>query len=838
MNSEAIYVIDRARNGDLEFFQNTPLDVLMNVRDNEDDCILSMLVKGYFLECCEVICRRCPSLIYHQTRAYKTAAIHHAAYRGDVEIMKLIISVCLKADWEYQQGIESQGGDKAHPLKTFTMRDIYGENAMHKCTHQKKIEAVKLLIEADPDKELLRAGNNDNDTPLHLAVGLRYNLEIAKLLIEADPDFPYNANKNGETPLLIAINQAVLNSSPDMLKLILEKQPSQAKVPVGNNGWTALHYAVSKGFITSVGDIIQCCPESSEVVDNEGRNFLHLACRLEDANMVKHILGMNVISSSVLNGQDNLGKTPLDDAAISENESIVLCLVQDHRVEKRLTVTKHLHWVVQKNNFAMMNLLMEAIPDLFKGIESEILLNSRDNNGDTILFKAAQENHLFLCKEIYERCPSLIYHKGEGGRTALHHAAVRGEPEMLKFLIDAGAKSYNEDDEEDIESGGGEKLHPKMLLTMVDEQGDTALHKAVLSHKLEAVRLLVDADPDFEYSSNISGDTPLMIAIREAQLNENKYDTGKIRKLLFMMQPNQIKVCTGENEWTLLHHAAYNGDVSIVADIIKFCPSCLELVDNEGKNFLHIAAKWEKVQVVKHVLGARDIPVSVLNDQDNDGNTPLHIAAITGNETLTQCFLFDPRVVKTTVNKNGQPVLHAIKFSYDKRKAGVFDIVDTVDQSDLKDQRDFDLVVGALIATVSFTAGITVPGGYISDGPNQGMAVFSKKGSFVAFIISNNMALIFSLYAVFSHFCARRLSEEADIIYQLNVATFCTLAAIYCMMVAFIMGSFAVLANSNWLGIVVSILSCFFFIFACRPIWRIAMQRKRSTVAGRHMRST
>ncbi|KAF5181664.1 Ankyrin repeat, partial [Thalictrum thalictroides] len=426
----------------------------------------------------------------------------------------------------------------------------------------------------------------------------------------------------------------------------------------------------------------------------------------------------------------------------------------------------------------------------------------------------------------------------EGGRTALHHAAVRGEPEMLKFLINAGTKSYNEDDEEDIESGGGEKLQPKMLLTMVDEQGDTALHKAVLSYKLEAVRFLVDADPDFEYSSNISGDTPLIIAIREAQLNENKYDTGKIRKLLFMMQPNQIKVRTGENEWTLLHHAAYNGDVSIIADIIKFCPSCLELVDNEGKNFLHIAAKWEKVQVVKHVLGARDIPVSVLNDQDNDGNTPLHIAAITGNETLTRCFLFDPRVVKTTVNKDGQPVLHAIKFSYDKRKAGVFDIVDTVDQSDLKDQRDFDLVVGALIATVSFTAGITVPGGYISDGPNQGMAVLSKKGSFVAFIISNNMALIFSLYAVFSHFCARRLSEEAEIIYQLNVATFCTLAAIYCMMVAFIMGSFAVLANSSWLGIVVSIISCFFFIFACRPMWRIAMQRKRCTAASQHKRST
>ncbi|PIA27410.1 hypothetical protein AQUCO_07800033v1 [Aquilegia coerulea] len=831
--------IDRARRGDVEFFKKAPLDVLLNARDGEDDTVLSVAVKGYHLECCEVICNRCPSLLYHQTRPYGYTPLHHAAYRGKVEIVKLIISACVKADLEYQQDIERQGGDKAHPRKTLTLRDTYyGENAMHKSTHNNQLEAVKLLIEADPDNEMLRAGNNDNDTPLHLAVGLKSNLEIAKLLIEADPDFPYSANKKGETPLMIAINKAELNNKPDMLKLILEKQPSQAKVRIGSNGWTALHYAVSKGFLTSVGNIIRCCPESSEVVDNEGQNLLHLAAMCEDVNMVKHILGMKVISSSVLNGQDNLGKTPLDIAAISENESIILSLVQDPRVEKRLTVAKHFHWVVQKHNFRMMNLLMETIPDFLKGIESEVLLNSRDENGDTILFKAAKENQLFLCKEIYKRCPSLIYHQSEGGRTALHHAAVRGETEILKFLIDAGVKSYNEEEEDDIESGGGEKLPQKMLLTMVDELGDTALHKAVLNHKLAAVRLLIEADPDFEYSANISGETPLMIAIREAQSNENRRDTGKIRRLLFEKQPNQTQVRTGENEWTLLHHATYKGELSIIEDIIQFCPSCLELVDNEGKNFLHIAAKWEKVQVVKHALRRRDIPVSVLNDQDNDGNTPLHIAALTGNEPMTLSFLYDPRVSKTTVNKDGQHVLHAIKFSYDKRRAGVWDIVDTVDQSDLKDQRDFDLVVGALIATVSFTAGITVPGGYNSNGPNEGTSVLSKKLSFAAFIISNNLALIFSLYAVFSHFCARRLREEAEIIYQLNVATFCTLAAIYCMMVAFIMGSLAVLANSNWLGIVVSINSCFFFVFACRPIWRIAMQRKRSTGASQHKRST
>ncbi|PIA27418.1 hypothetical protein AQUCO_07800035v1 [Aquilegia coerulea] len=655
--------IDRARRGDLEFFKNAPLDVLLNARDGNDDSVLSHAVYSNHLDCCEVICKRCPSLLYQQTRPKGHTPLHHAAYSGNLPILKLLISTCAKADLEYQQDIEGKGGDKTHPRKTLTLRtNDYGDNAMHKATHGSQPEAVKLLIEADPDNELLRAGDNKNNTPLHLAVGLKSDHKIARLLIEADPDFPYGANMEGETPLFIAIKMAEMRSRVPLKfkELILELQPVQCKVRVGENGWTVLHYAVSKRFLKSIGDIIQSCPESSEVVDNEGQYFFHHAVKLGGVEMVKHILGLKEIPSIVLNGPDNLGRTPFDVAAISRNESVILCLHEDPRVNKKLTVTKHLNWVVENHNFVMMNLFMEANADLLMNIELDVLLNSRDQNGDTILFNAAKENHLFLCKEIYKRCPSLIYHQSKGGRTALHDAAWRGEAKMLKFLISAGAKSYYENDQEDIECGGGERIPQKMLLTMVDEQGDTALHKAVLNHKLEAVKLLIEADNDFEYTTNNSGETPLMIAIREAQSNENKRDSGKIRKLLFKMLPNQTKIRTGDEEWTLLQHAAKNGDLSIIEDIIQFCPSCLELVDNEGKNFLHIAAKYERVQVVKHVLRAKDIAVNVLNDEDYDGNTPLHIAASTGNEPMTLCFLYDPRVIKTTMNKNGQHVLHAV----------------------------------------------------------------------------------------------------------------------------------------------------------------------------------
>lgn len=167
-----------------------------------------------------------------------------------------------------------------------------------------------------------------------------------------------------------------------------------------------------------------------------------------------------------------------------------------------------------------------------------------------------------------------------------------------------------------------------------------------------------------------------------------------------------------------------------------------------------------------------------------------------------------------------------ITIEYDKKRAGVYGVRDRVNEKELKDQSDFDLLVGALVAAVAFTAGITVPGGFISKGAKQGMAVLAKDLPFEIFIISNNFALALSLYAVFSHFCTRRLLNREDIICQLKVAVFCTLSAIFAMMVAFMAGSYTVLAISKRLAIVVCVSFACIFIFAFRAVWRMSMQQQ------------
>ncbi|GMP56178.1 hypothetical protein CsSME_00020757 [Camellia sinensis var. sinensis] len=84
-------------------------------------------------------------------------------------------------------------------------------------------------------------------------------------------------------------------------------------------------------------------------------------------------------------------------------------------------------------------------------------------------------------------------------------------------------------------------------------------------------------------------------------------------------------------------------------------------------------------------------------------------------------------------------------------------------------KRVTDLIVATLIATVAFAAGITIPGGYINDNkdPNQGMAILTRKAR------------------------------------QLALAFVCTAYAMIAMLLAFITGTYAVLASSS-----LSILVC------------------------------
>ncbi|MFQ6666470.1 hypothetical protein Gotur_032803, partial [Gossypium turneri] len=86
----------------------------------------------------------------------------------------------------------------------------------------------------------------------------------------------------------------------------------------------------------------------------------------------------------------------------------------------------------------------------------------------------------------------------------------------------------------------------------------------------------------------------------------------------------------------------------------------------------------------------------------------------------------------------------------------------TISAESLEKTRDAHLVVVALIATVAFLTGITVPGGLNSEkgleqgtpykGSKQGTPLFIHEAASKAFVVTNALAFLYSVFALTIHF--------------------------------------------------------------------------------------
>ncbi|KAJ1700830.1 hypothetical protein LUZ63_000609 [Rhynchospora breviuscula] len=362
-----------------------------------------------------------------------------------------------------------------------------------------------------------------------------------------------------------------------------------------------------------------------------------------------------------------------------------------------------LHKAVTQGDLRMLDIILTADPKS---------LLSRTPQQNTALHIAARLGHRDIADRMLKECETLLLEKNIDGDTPLHVASKFGKIEVVDLLI-----NYSLEWPIDIESAEGSPFTTKNKL------GNTALHEAVTHDKSEVALRLLEANPNVGHFLNEKYESPLHIASKKGLVQVVKEilkqsgveqevetqppasgtgtplhqavlgghikivemllyrgsdlvkqvdsdgnnalhyaaqnDNGRIVEMLITKEPS---LAYGNNHWGQppLHVAVYYGAKAAIKAILKHCPDTAEQFGQDGGNALHVAVNRGKVSslkcLLKHIQSEE-----IINHQDCDGNTPLHLAAKQSRIQSSLLLLKDRRVNICLLNKKGQTARSAIE---------------------------------------------------------------------------------------------------------------------------------------------------------------------------------
>ncbi|XP_078671459.1 transient receptor potential cation channel subfamily A member 1-like isoform X1 [Branchiostoma floridae x Branchiostoma belcheri] len=403
-----------------------------------------------------------------------------------------------------------------------------------------------------------------------------------------------------------AVFLAVRNHSYGALDLLLRHRADTLGV-VTHSDDAALHFAVKGGDVRIVNSLLTLDENCDVNVRGNGDlTPLHLAVNNNDTEMVKVLVQHN----ADVNAIDSTNVTPIALATSRCSPELMF-----HLLSPRATGAFCVRTEQQSNG---------RLRGPRTASESKDNINNQDEMQRTPLMLAA----LFGDSDSLRLLLSTgadVRRVDCDSRTVLHHAV--GHSKVLDILL--------------------QNTKAKRLLEKKDGAGCTPLHHAAQGGFDKNVRSLIAAGAD-RNSRNNNGETALHEAARHGRLNVLKTllrGSGREGK---PGDSIKVRLVNTANSRGLrpLHLASKYGHPDVVRYLLDNHAAITQTV--EGISPLHYAVKSGNQKTVDCLL---DVHYDCLNWDDDNGNTPLHVAANENLPEIVTLLLSDGAVITENLHR-------------------------------------------------------------------------------------------------------------------------------------------------------------------------------------------
>lgn len=471
----------------------------------------------------------------------------------------------------------------------------------------------------------LKSRDNAGNTLLHLALMKGSNVDIVKLLLVKGTPFNQK-NIDGDIPLHIAIRNRMEEASKLLIDtdsdLFVENKKGETPIVLalatqwGDPTWlaqdkflkardaagnTPLHFAVQYNLTAAAVNLIQLKAETNEK-NHLGRTPLHVAIIYNNKEMLDLLLS-NGVDGSV---RDNAGNSAYHYVVLNNRIDLIPYLVKyklDYNVANTYGKTP-LHEAVSFKRNQIVDMLLKQGADV----------TIRDNWGRQPLHDAVKAGNIEAIQMLIA-VGAPIGERDAAGNTPLHHAVKEKYEVVSRYLLNIGSDVYAVNKENLsplsmalLDTKVTEWFIDKSLLASVDNKGRSPLHIAIEEKSPEAiVQILVRKEAELN-KKDMDGNTPLHYA-----LNNGNYGSAKV-----IINAGADIFIRNKDGMSPLYIAMSKGTEILDWLITDYN---INLCDNQGNTPLHLAA-IKKDSYIYDYLIRRGASPGILN---KDGYTALQL---------------------------------------------------------------------------------------------------------------------------------------------------------------------------------------------------------------------